>query len=187
VSQVEYEQHNADAGVLSADLKAGQADAVVALRSIACRQAEVEAAKARLDQAILNLSYTRIVAPSNGIVGKRTGELGQRVGQGQSLMTLSQVNDLRITANFKETQLERMRGEQAVTIHVDAIGWDFRGHVQKIPEETASLDRLVPPQDANGNYVKAVRLLPVPIVFDPSQDLSCLRPGMSAEATAWLK
>jgi membrane fusion protein (multidrug efflux system) len=81
VSQVEYEQHNADAGVLSADLKAGQADAVVALRSIACRQAEVEAAKARLDQAILNLSYTRIVAPSNGIVGKRTGELGQRVGQ----------------------------------------------------------------------------------------------------------
>jgi membrane fusion protein (multidrug efflux system) len=147
----------------------------------------VEAAKARLDEAILNLGYTRIVAPSNGIVGKRTGELGRRVEQGHSLMTLSQINDLWITANFKEGQLERIRGEQAVTIHVDAIGWDLRGHVQKIPEETASLDRLLPPQDVSGNYVKAVRRLPVPIMFDPSQDLSGLRPGMSAEATVWLK
>ena len=187
VSQVEYDQYNADAGVQSADVQANQAEAGVALRRIACRQAEVEAAKAHLDQTILNLGYTRIVAPSNGIVGKRSVELGQRVEQGQSLMVLSQVGDLWITANFTETQLERMRGEQAVTLHVDAIGRDFRGHVQSLSEESESLDRLLPPEDATGNYVKAARRFPVPIVFDPSQDLSRLRPGMSVEATVWLK
>jgi membrane fusion protein (multidrug efflux system) len=187
VSQVEYDHYNADAVVQSANVKVDQADAAVALRSIACRLAEVDAAKARLDQAILNLGYTRIVAPFNGIVRQRTGELGQRLEQGQSLMALSQVNDLWITANFKETQLERMHGKQAVTIHVDAIGWDFRGHVQNIPGETASLDRLLPPKDASGNYVKAMRRLPVPIVFDPNQDPSRLLPGMSALATVWLK
>jgi membrane fusion protein (multidrug efflux system) len=187
VSQAEYDQYNATARVQSADLSAAQADAASAQRTIASRQAQVEAAQAALNQANLNLSYTRIMAPAGGIIGKRTGELGQHVDPGQSLMALTQVNDLWVTANFKETQLKRMRPGEPVTIRVDALGRDFRGHVQSMPGATGSLYDLLPPENATGNYVKVVQRLPVRILFDAGQDLSRLRPGMSVEPTVWLK
>ncbi len=187
VSQAEYDQYNATARVQNADVSADYADAASAWRTIASRQAQVQAAQARLDQANLNLSYTRIVAPADGIIGKRTGELGQHVDPGQSLMALTQVNDLWVTANFKETQLKRMHPGQPVTIRVDALGRDFRGHVQSMPGATGSLYDLLPPENATGNYVKVVQRLPVRILFDAGQDISRLRPGMSVEPTVWLK
>ncbi|HKD66533.1 MAG TPA: HlyD family secretion protein [Candidatus Binataceae bacterium] len=186
VSQAEYDQYHANAGVQNADVQADQADAASAWRTIASREAQLKAAQARLDQAILNLGYTRITAPADGIIGKRTGELGQRVDPGQSLMALTQVNDLWVTANFKETQLARMHRGQPVTIHVDALGRDFDGRVQSMPGATGSLYSLLPPENATGNYVKVVQRLPVRIVFDPGQNLSRLRPGMSVEPSIWL-
>jgi membrane fusion protein (multidrug efflux system) len=187
VSRVEYDQRNANAGVLGADVKTDQAEATLALRNIAFRLAQVHRAKAGLDQAILKLGYTRIVAPADGIIGLRTGELGQRVEPGESLMVLSRPDDLWVRANFKEAQLARIRREQAVAIHVDAIGRDFRGHIQGMPGMTGSLYSLLPHETYEESYVTNAERIPVPIVFDPGQDLSRLRPGMSVEPTVWLK
>jgi membrane fusion protein (multidrug efflux system) len=187
VSQAEFDQYEANAGVQNADVKSNEADAASASRTIASRQAQVQAAQANLDQALLNLTYTRITAPAEGIIGKRTGELGQRVDPAQSLMALTQVHDLWVTANFKETQLARMHRGQPVTIRVDALGRDFRGHVESMPGATGSLYSLLPPENATGNYVKVVQRLPVRILFDPGQDLTRLRPGMSVEPTVWLQ
>ena len=186
VAQAEYDQYEAAARIQDADVNAAQADAASALRTIASRQAQVQAAQAVLNQAILNLGYTRIVAPADGIIGKRTGELGQHVDPGQSLMALTQINDLWVTANFKETQLARMHRGQRVTVRVDALGGDFRGRVESMPGATGSLYDLLPPENATGNYVKVVQRLPVRILFDAGQDLSRLRPGMSVEPTVWM-
>jgi membrane fusion protein, multidrug efflux system len=186
-AQAQYDQYDATARVDAANVSADQADAASARRVIASRQAQVKEALANLDQALLNLSYTKITAPANGIIGKRTGELGQRIDPGESLMALTQTDDLWVTANFKETQLARMRPNQAVTIHVDALGHDFRGYVEDMPGATGSLYSLLPPENATGNYVKVVQRLPVRILFDPGQDLSRLRPGMSVEPSVWLK
>jgi membrane fusion protein, multidrug efflux system len=102
-------------------------------------------------------------------------------------MALTQVKNLWVTANFKETQLARMRPGQPVVIHVDALGRDFKGHVQDMPGATGSLYDLLPPENATGNYVKIVQRLPVRILFDRGQDLSQLRPGMSVEPKVWLR
>jgi membrane fusion protein (multidrug efflux system) len=187
VSAAEYDQYEATARVHSADVNAANAEAATALRNVASRQAQAEAARARLDQAQLNLSYTRIVAPADGIIGKRSAETGQAVSPGQSLMALTELDDLWVTANFKETQLAQMHRGQPVTIHVDALGREFRGHVHSMPGAAGSLYSLLPPENAIGNYVKVVQRLPVRIEFDPGQDLSRLRPGMSVEPTVWLK
>jgi membrane fusion protein, multidrug efflux system len=181
VSRAQYDQFSAVAGEQAVDVRADQADTAVALDNIAARQDEVEAAKVRLHQAIVNLGFVSIVAPADGIIGPRNVEIGQRVGPGQSLMTLIQVNDLWVTARFKETQLGRMRREQAVTIHVDAIGHDFRGHVQSTFEEPAFPPGLLASENATINDVTLVR-----IAFDPGQDFTHLRPGMSADLTVWL-
>lgn len=187
VSQAEYDQYNAITGAQGADVRADEADAAVALGNIAVHQAELEAARIRLDEAILNLGYTRIVAPTDGIVGQRTVELGQRVEPGQSLMAVAQDDGLWITASFKETQLARMHREQAVTIHVEAIGRNFRGHVRDMPGDIGGLYSLLPLENTTGDYVEVAPRLPVRIAFDPGQDFSRLRPGMSAEPTVWLK
>jgi membrane fusion protein (multidrug efflux system) len=92
-----------------------------------------------------------------------------------------------VTANFKETQLTRMRPGQPVTIHVDALGRDFKGRVKDMPGATGSLYDLLPPENATGNYVKIVQRLPVRITLVPGQNLARLRPGMSVEPTVWLR
>jgi membrane fusion protein (multidrug efflux system) len=102
-------------------------------------------------------------------------------------MALTQMNELWVTANFKETQLSRMRHGQPVTIHVDALGRDFHGRVQGMPGATGSLYELLPPENATGNYVKIVQRLPVRITLDEGQDLAQLRPGMSVEPKVWLR
>ncbi len=153
-------------------------------------QAQVQQAQAELDQAKLNLSYTKIVAPVDGIVTRKSVEINQNVSVGQNLMTLVSLDDLWITANFKETQLRHMHAGQAVEIHVDATGKDYSGKVTQIGGATGSVLSLFPPENATGNYVKVVQRLPVRIDFTDLKDEDsshALRPGLSVEPKVQVK
>jgi membrane fusion protein, multidrug efflux system len=152
-------------------------------------EAQVEQAKAALAQAKLNLGYTKIVAPVAGIVTVKNVEPGQNVSIGQNLATLVSLDDVWITADFKETQLEHMRPGQPVTIHVDAYGRDYDGKVTQIGGATGSLLSLFPPENATGNYVKVVQRIPVRIdLSDPKQNSDhLLRPGLSVEPKVRVK
>lgn len=144
----------------------------------------VAQSQAQLDQAKLNLSYTKIVAPEAGIVTRKSVEVGQNVSVGQNLMTLVSLDDVWITANFKETQLQHMRAGQAVVIEVDAYGGrKFDGKITQIGGATGSVLSLFPPENATGNYVKVVQRVPVRIdLTDPKQNADhLLRPGLSVE------
>ncbi|SRR5713226_4543280 len=139
-------------------------------------------AKAQLTTADLNLGYTKIVAPVSGIIGRKTVEEGQRVQPGQQLLTIIPVDGLWITANFKETQLRSMKPGQPVTIHADATGEDYRGHIDNLAGATGSRFSLLPPENATGNYVKVVQRAPVRIVLEQGENGDHrLRPGMSVE------
>ena len=148
-------------------------------------QGELDEARADVHTAELNLSYTKIYAPVSGVVGHKTVELGHRVQPGQSLLTVVPIDDIWITANFKETQLRHMRPGQAVIIHVDTFGRDYKGTVEDMAGAAGPLFSLFPPENASGNYVKIVQRFPIRIHIDPDQDADhLLRPGMSVEATA---
>lgn len=145
-------------------------------------KANVESIEAQLEQARLNLSYTKIAAPVSGIVIKRSAEIGSHISAGQQLVTIVELGDLWVTANYKETQLRHIRRGQPATIHVDALDRDFRGSVQAIGGATGSIMSVLPPENATGNYVKVVQRIPVRIRLDPNQDgMERLRPGMSVE------
>jgi membrane fusion protein (multidrug efflux system) len=156
---------------------------VAAIRSRAdSAQATAELKKAELDQAKLNLSYTTITAPISGVVTNRTAEVGQNVQPGQQLMTIIPLDDIWVTANFKENQLHHMKAGQPVTIKVDANGKEYKGHVQSIAGASGARFSLLPPENATGNYVKVVQRIPVKITFDPGETKEhVLRPGMSVE------
>ncbi|MGP8253645.1 MAG: HlyD family secretion protein [Terracidiphilus sp.] len=164
----------------------------VALQSARYKQAQaqVEQAQAQLDQAKLNLSYTRIVAPEDGIITRKSVEINQNVSPGQNLLTLVSLQDLWVTANFKETQLKHMQAGQKVEIHVDSTGKDYSGKVTQIGGATGSVLSLFPPENATGNYVKVVQRVPVRIDFtnlaseDPRHEL---RPGLSLEPKVSVK
>jgi membrane fusion protein, multidrug efflux system len=144
--------------------------------------ANLKTAEAQLEQAQLNLSYARIVAPVAGIVMKRFAQVGSRVATGQQLLTISEIGDLWVTADFKETQLLHMHSGQHATIHVDSLDRDFTGSVDTIGGATGSIASTLPAENATGNYVKVVQRIPVRIKLDPNQDgLDMLRPGMSVE------
>jgi membrane fusion protein (multidrug efflux system) len=162
---------------------------VVAMRSRAqSAEAIVEAKKAALDQAQLNLQYTTIVAPVNGVVTNRTVEVGQNVQPGQELMRIINLDDIWVTANFKETQLRNMRTGQQVTIHGDTTGKDYKGHVQSVAGASGSITSLLPPENATGNFVKVVQRIPVKITFDQGETREhVLRPGMSVEPKVWIR
>jgi membrane fusion protein (multidrug efflux system) len=144
----------------------------------------MEQARADLHSAQLNLSYTKIYAPVSGVIGRKTVELGHRVQPGQGLLVIVPVDDIWITANFKETQLKRMRPGQSVTIRVDTFGRDYQGKVESLPGAAGPLFSLFPPENSTGNYVKVVQRFPVRIRLDKDQDAEhLLRPGMSVEPT----
>jgi membrane fusion protein, multidrug efflux system len=152
------------------------------------KQADVQAMKAQLDRAQLDLSYCKIIAPVAGVVTKRTAEAGEHVSKGQRLVTLADLADLWVTANFKESQLKQMHAGQSVTISVDAFDQDLEGTVEAMPGSTGSVTSLLPPENATGNYVKVVQRLPVRIRFKPGQQgLERLRPGMSVVPKVWVK
>jgi membrane fusion protein (multidrug efflux system) len=152
--------------------------------------AQVEQAQAQLDQAELNLSYCKILAPAAGIITRKSVEIDQNVTSGQNLLTLVSLDDLWITANFKETQLRRMSAGQAVEIAVDATGKTYHGKVTQIGGATGSVLSLFPPENATGNYVKVVQRVPVRVDFtdlkneDPKHEL---RPGLSVEPKVRVK
>ncbi len=164
----------------------------VAAQNARARQAEaqVEQAQAQLDQARLNLSYTKIVAPEAGIITRKSVEINQNVSTGQNLLTLVSLEDLWITANFKETQLRHMEAGQTVEIAVDSTGKKYHGKVTQIGGATGSVLSLFPPENATGNYVKVVQRVPVRIDFtdlareDPDHQL---RPGLSVEPNVRVK
>lgn len=153
-------------------------------------EAQVQQAQAQLDQAELNLSYTKIIAPAAGIITRKSVEINQNVSTGQNLLTLVSLEDLWVTANFKETQLEHMGPNQPVDIKVDATGKTYGGHVTQIGGATGSVLSLFPPENATGNYVKVVQRVPVRIDFnnlnqeDPNH---ALRPGLSVEPKVRVK
>ena len=140
-------------------------------------EAQAEFKKAALEQAELNLQYTLIKSPVNGAVTNRTVEVGQNVSVGQELMKVINLDDLWVTANFKETQLRHMQVGQKVTIHLDTNGKDYNGHVQSMAGASGSITSLLPPENATGNYVKVVQRIPVKITFDPGEtkETFCVR------------
>jgi membrane fusion protein (multidrug efflux system) len=151
-------------------------------------QANVEAAAAQLQRAALNLSFCHIVSPVHGIVTQRSAELGNRVSEAQPLMMIVATGDTWVTANFKETQLARMHAGQRAKVHLDALKEDFEGTVEGIPAVTGARSSVLPPENATGNYIKVVQRLPVRIRINASAEaLQRLRPGMSVEATVWLR
>lgn len=151
-------------------------------------EARVQQAQAALEQARLNLQYTTITAPADGVVSKKSVEVGQVVQPGQPLLAIVPLEDIWVTANFKETQLRAMRPGQEAAISVDAYGHAYKGHVQSIAAATGARFSLLPPENATGNYVKVVQRVPVKITFDKGQDPNhLLRPGMSVGVTVFTK
>ena len=153
--------------------------------------AVVKQAEARVEQARLNLSYTRITAPTAGIVNKKNVQIGGNLSVGQDLMTIIPLTDLWVTANFKETQLARMHPCQQVTLKIDAYGGrKFSGVVRQIGGATGSMLSLFPPENATGNYVKVVQRIPVRIEFTNLQQEDgdfVLRPGLSVTPEVHVK
>jgi membrane fusion protein (multidrug efflux system) len=147
-------------------------------------EARAQMAEAAVKQAELMLSYTTVKAPVDGVIGRKSVEVGQVVQAGQPLFAVVSLGDVWVTANFKETQLADMRAKQPATVEVDAYGRDFKAHVDSIGAATGARFSLLPSENASGNYVKVVQRLPVKIVFEPGQDPDhLLRPGMSVTAT----
>jgi membrane fusion protein (multidrug efflux system) len=141
-----------------------------------------------MDRALLDLSYTKVLAPAGGVVGRRDVEAGNTVQAGQELFSLTRLDDLWVTANFKETQLRRMRPGLRVEIKADVLDAILMGRVESMPGATGAVLSLLPPENATGNYVKVVQRLPVRIRFEPNQKgLERLRPGMSVEPKVWLR
>jgi len=186
VTQAQAKREQTDANLRAAQT-APQQNAQVRSRAQAA-QAQALQKKAELEQALLNLQYTRLVAPVNGIVSNRTVEVGQNVQIGQELMKIINLDDIWVTANFKESQLRLMRPGQRATISVDAYGKKYNGHVQSIAGASGALFSLLPPENATGNYVKVVQRIPVKITFDPGETKEhILRPGMSVEPEVWVR
>jgi len=149
--------------------------------------ADVEQKRAILEQAKLNLQYTRVVAPISGAVNK-TVVVGLNVQPGQQLLTVVPLDDVWITANFKETQLRHMKVGQKVNVKVDSNGRTYQGHVDSVAGATGPLFSLLPPENATGNYVKIVQRIPVKIVLEPGENKDrLLRPGMNVEPKVSLR
>ncbi|HLY61774.1 MAG TPA: HlyD family secretion protein [Terriglobia bacterium] len=155
----------------------------------ASAQAHALQAKATLDQAELNFQYTTVKALVSGIVSKKSVEEGQLVQAGEPLLAIVPLEDIWVTANFKETQLKNMRPGQRATISVDAFGsHTFKAHIESIAAATGAKFSLLPPENASGNYVKVVQRVPVKIVLEKGEDPGhLLRPGMSVYPTIYLK
>ena len=169
--------------------RAGPSQVGVMKSNAASAEARVLQAKAALDRAELDLEYTNVLAPVAGVVSMKKVEPGQVVQRDQPLMAIVPLDDIWVTANFKEDQLNHMRVGQSVTISVDAYGGrKYDGRVESIAAATGARFSLLPPENATGNYVKVVQRIPVKIVLDRGQDPEhLLRPGMSVVPTVFTK
>jgi membrane fusion protein (multidrug efflux system) len=190
----------AQSAIDQANARIAQADASIesaltAPQQVAVSQARAKSAEALVaqkrelvEQAQLNLSYCTIVAPVSGIVGKKTVEAGANVSPGQQLMAVVPLDDIWITADFKETQLRLMKPGDPVLFSVDAFGREYRGKVTGIGGASGSRLSLLPPENATGNFVKVVQRIPVRIDIDSNQNSDQrLRPGMSVEPKVYVR
>jgi membrane fusion protein (multidrug efflux system) len=176
--QAEANHQNAETGPQQVSSSKARARAAVA---------DVEQKRALLEQARLNLGYTKIVAPVSGEVNK-TVVVGLNVVAGQQLLTVVPLDEVWVTANFKETQLRHMRVGQKAEIHIDSSGRTLKGHVDSIAGATGPLFSLLPPENATGNYVKIVQRVPVKIVLEPGENHDRqLRPGMNVVPDVYLQ
>jgi membrane fusion protein, multidrug efflux system len=200
VAEAEDNVRVAQSAVDQANARIAQADAAIQAALTAPQQVAISQARAKtsaaqvlekraiVDQARLNLSYCTIVAPVSGIVEKKSVELGSNVSPGQELMAVVPLDDIWITADFKETQLHQMKAGQLVTFSVDAYGREYKGRVTGIGGASGSRLSLLPPENATGNFVKIVQRLPVRIDIDPAQNSDHrLRPGMSVEPKVYVR
>jgi membrane fusion protein, multidrug efflux system len=187
----QIEQAQSKKAQAEADLRTAQT-APQTMRATRARalsaQASADRKRADLRQAELNLEYTKILAPVTGIVTNRTVEVGQNVQVGGEMMKIIPLEDLWVTANFKETQLREMKPGQRSSIKVDANGKTYKGHVDSIAGASGARFSLLPPENATGNYVKVVQRIPVKIVFEPGETKGHeLRPGMSVTPKVWIR
>jgi membrane fusion protein (multidrug efflux system) len=200
VAEAEQNVRVAQSAIDQANARIAQADASIESALTAPQQVAVSQARARsaealvaqrralVEQAQLNLSYCTIVAPVSGIVEKKSVEVGSNVAPGQELMAVIPLDDIWVTADFKEAQLRHMKTGQRVTFSVDAYGREYKGRVTGIGGASGSLLSLLPPENATGNFVKVVQRLPVRIDIDPNQnDDHRLRPGMSVEPKVYVQ
>jgi membrane fusion protein, multidrug efflux system len=186
VDQADQRITQADASIESA--KTAPQQVAVSQSRAKSAQAQVAQKKALLDQAKLNLTYCIIVAPVTGIVGKKTVELGENISPGEQLMAVVPLDDIWVTANFKETQLNHMNAGQRVRFSVDAYGKEYSGKIVAVGGASGSRFSLLPPENATGNYVKVVQRIPVRINLDPGQNNDHrLRPGMSVDPKVYLR
>lgn len=176
VAQASFDQAKANRGQIAiTSAQAGSAAAAILQ------------ARANLDATQLELSYATIVAPIDGVITRKAVQLGQIVQPGQSLLTIVPLQDVWVTANFKETQLADVRPGQRADVHVDMYGQSFEGHVHSVAGATGTKLSLLPPENATGNYVKVVQRIPVKIVLDHAPDGITFRPGMNVNATVFTK
>jgi membrane fusion protein (multidrug efflux system) len=175
----------AEAGVRASQATQGQVKVTAAQAQSAA--ANVQAAQAALNAAELQLSYCTIAAPIDGVVTRKSVEVGQMVQPGQGLMTIIPLHDVWVTANFKETQLKSVRPGQPADVKVDMYGTTIRGRVDSIAGATGARLSLLPPENATGNFVKVVQRIPVKIVFDSLPKNVVLRPGMNVDVTIYTK
>jgi membrane fusion protein (multidrug efflux system) len=170
------------------ETKAREQQVPIAEASYKSALATVERAKAALQQAELNLAYTHITAPITGQVTQKSVDLGQYVSPGQLLFTIVPLDQVYVTANFKETQLEHVAPGQKVRIHVDTYREEFEGVVDSLAGAAGSRQALLPPQNATGNFIKVVQRIPVKILVKPNKNPNLvLRPGMNVEATIYTR
>ena len=180
VRQAEEQVRSAETGPQQVAVTRSRAGAAAAM---------VQRAQAAVEQARLNLEYTTIIAPVDGVISKKENvQLGQITQPGQPLLAVVPLEDIWVTANFKETQLNNMRPGQHTAVYVDTYTREFDAHVDSIGAATGARFSLLPPENATGNYVKVVQRVPVKLVFEKGQDPEhLLRPGMSVVPTVYTK
>jgi membrane fusion protein (multidrug efflux system) len=183
VPRMQYDEKRAAADVTAAAVASARAEANP--RSLSARLAAIASARAALERARLDLQYTKIFAPADGLIGRRAAEVGQQVQPAQQLFAFVDTGEVWITAYFKETQLQRMRPGQRARVHVDAVDRDYDGTVESLGAASGARFSLLPPENATGNFVKVVQRIPVRIRL--RGELEGLRPGMSVEPRVYLR
>jgi membrane fusion protein (multidrug efflux system) len=179
---LQQDQASLDSSQASLDAAARQLDVLTGQRSAA--EATIRLDQAQLDQATLNLSYTQILAPLDGVVGERSVQVGNYVSPGATLMTVVPLDQIYIEANYREVELMHVRSGQPVTIHLDAYNINLRGTVDSVPPASGTTFAPIAPNNATGNFTKIVQRLPVKIVVASGQPLAkLLRVGLSVETT----
>jgi membrane fusion protein (multidrug efflux system) len=179
---LQQDQASLDSSQASLEAARRQLDVLTAQRSAA--EAAIRLDQAQLDQASLNLSYTKVLAPIDGMVGERSVQVGNYVSAGTTLMTVVPLDQVYIEANYREVDLRHVRSGQPVKIHLDAYNVDLRGTVDSVPPASGTAFAPIAPNNATGNFTKIVQRLPVKIVVASGQPLAkLLRVGMSVETT----